>query len=319
MDGLSMRRLKYLFEAVRLGSMRAAADFLDVAPSVISRQIAALEKAVCTPVLESNRRGAKPTEAGRLLIEHYRNYLAQEEALTSRLNALVGLSIGTVCIGAVQGFADDLMRHVLQPFNARYPGIAIKLQLGSINDILDWLEQDEVHLGLIYGPGFHSHEGRLKEVRSHTQPLCVVVCAQHPLADESQLLVQALFELPFALAHAGFGTRKIVEQIEASEHRRVKLAMESDHLICLTGFARCGMGATLLPAFAVYDDLRQGTLKAIPVKHPLLTNVQARLVARRGRALPPAAQKLQRHIVEHMEAFHAGRPLRQSSDRLPDG
>lgn len=305
MNGLSMGRLKYLFEAARLGSMRAAADFLDVAPSVVSRQIAELEKVTCTPVMETNRRGAKATEAGRLLIEHYRNHLAQEESLASRLNALVGLSIGTVSIGAVQGFADDLMRHVLQPFNARHPGIAIKLQLGSINDILGWLEQDEVHLGLIYGPGFHSHQGRLKEVRSQLQPLCVVVCAQHSLAEVPLLPVGALFEHPFALAHAGFGTRKIVEQIEAAEHRRLKLAMESDHLICLTAFARCGMGATLLPAFAVYDDLQRGTLKAIPVAHPLLTEVQAQLVARRGRALPAAAQRLQRHIVQHMEAFNA--------------
>ena len=305
MNGLSMGRLKYLFEAARLGSMRAAADFLDVAPSVVSRQIAELEKVTCTPVVETNRRGAKPTEAGRLLIEHYRNHLAQQEALASRLNALLGLSIGTVSIGAVQGFADDLMQHVLQPFNAQHPGIAIKVQLGSINDILGWLEQDEVHLGLIYGPGFHSHQGRLKEVRAQVQPLCMVVRAQHPLAGTPVLQVQALFEHPFALAHAGFGTRKIVEQIEAAEHRRLRVAMESDHLICLTGFARCGMGATLLPAFAVYDDLQRGTLKAIPVAHPLLTQVQAQLVARRGRALPAAARQLQHHIVQHMEAFNA--------------
>lgn len=37
------RRILYFFEAVRLGSVRAAADFLNVAPSAVSRQIAQLE------------------------------------------------------------------------------------------------------------------------------------------------------------------------------------------------------------------------------------------------------------------------------------
>ena len=41
---LDDHRLRYLFEAIRLGSVRAAADHLDVNPSVVSRQIAQLER-----------------------------------------------------------------------------------------------------------------------------------------------------------------------------------------------------------------------------------------------------------------------------------
>ena len=37
-------RLRYLYEAARLGTMRAASEELNVATSSISRQIAALEK-----------------------------------------------------------------------------------------------------------------------------------------------------------------------------------------------------------------------------------------------------------------------------------
>ena len=37
---LDENRLRYLFETIRLGSVRAAADLLVVNPSVVSRQIA---------------------------------------------------------------------------------------------------------------------------------------------------------------------------------------------------------------------------------------------------------------------------------------
>ncbi|PRX21620.1 DNA-binding transcriptional LysR family regulator [Paraburkholderia sp. BL18I3N2] len=303
MYGLTIGRLEYLFEAVRLGGMRAAADFLDVAPSVVSRQIAALEKVARTPLLETNRRGAKPTEAGHLLIQYYRDHLAREEAVGSKLDALAGLTGGTVKIGAIHGFTDDLMFHVLHQFKAAYPDVAINLKLGGVNDVLGWLEEDEVHLGLIYGPGLDLHKARLKEVQSSQQPLCVVVPCDHPLAAASALTVETLFSYPFALASAGFGTRKIVEQIETLQQRRLNVALETDHLIGLTSFVRCGMGVTLLPAFAIHDDLTKGVLKAVPVEHELTKRVQAQLATRRGRELPLAAQRLQQDIINKMVAF----------------
>src|SRR5882724_12218142 len=62
--------LQYLYEAARLGSMRAAADLLAVAASSISRQIAQLEGEVGTALIERGARRLRLTEAGRLLIEY---------------------------------------------------------------------------------------------------------------------------------------------------------------------------------------------------------------------------------------------------------
>ena len=45
-------RLHYLRQAVRLGSIRGAAERLNVNPSTVSRQIALLEKQVSTTLLE---------------------------------------------------------------------------------------------------------------------------------------------------------------------------------------------------------------------------------------------------------------------------
>jgi len=305
MPHLSSGRLRYLYEAVRLGGIRAAADALDVDPSVVSRQISALEKDIHTAVLETNRRGAKPTEAGQLLIAHYRDHLAREEAVLSHLDALMGLSTGTVTVGAIQGFTDDLTFHVLRPFHARHPGVTIKLRLGGVNDVLGWLEEDEVHLGLLYGPGLQLHRARLKEVKSTQQPLCAVISADHALAGTRILSLDELFEQPLALASAGFGTRKIIEQLEASRSHSLNIVLETDHLIGLTSFVRCGMGATLLPTFAVHDELKRGVLKAIPVAHRLMSSVRAQLATRRGRELPPAAQRLQYEIIEKMQAFRS--------------
>jgi DNA-binding transcriptional LysR family regulator len=337
MEGLTISRLRYLFEAVRLGGIRAAADHLDVAPSAVSRQLAILERAVRSPLLEKNRRGAKPTEAGALLIEHYRAHLAREEVLVSKLEGIHGLEYGTVSVGAIQGFTEDLMNHALRVFQQRYPKVSITLELGGVSDILQWLEADEIHLGLTYGPPFDSHAMRFKEIAAADQPVCAVMRRDHPLAQRQSVTIQDLVDYPFALARRGYGTRNIVERIELSGDlgsgsgasastatpaslapwpattlesgtpsvpRLFNVMLETDHLIGLVGFVRAGMGITLLPAFAVGDDLERGTLVAIEVDHPLMRNVQARVISRRGRELPLAAVALQRLLIEQMRAFH---------------
>ena len=334
MEGLTIPRLRYLFEAVRLGGIRAAADHLDVAPSAVSRQLAILERAVRSPLLEKNRRGAKPTEAGALLIEHYRAHLAREEVLVSKLEGIHGLEYGTVSVGAIQGFTEDLMNHALRVFQQRYPKVSITLELGGVSDILQWLEADEIHLGLTYGPPFDSHAMRFKEIAAADQPVCAIMRRDHPLARRQSVTIHDLLDYPFALARRGYGTRNIVERIELSGDlgavpasasaaalapwpaptalggsapsvpRLFNVMLETDHLIGLVGFVRAGMGITLLPAFAVGDDLERGTLVATEVDHPLMRNVQARVISRRGRELPLAAVALQRLLIEQMRAFH---------------
>jgi DNA-binding transcriptional LysR family regulator len=303
MNGLTIGRLRYLFETTRLGGVRAAADFLDVAPSAVSRQLALLEQSARTPLLETNRRDPRPTEAGRLLIDYYREYLSREEALISKLDAMLGMQYGNVAIGAVQGFTDDLMHHALREFNQRHPNVTILLKLGGVNDILNWLEDDDVHLGLTYGPGLDLHAARLREIRATVQPVRAIVKHDHPLAQRDNVTIRDLLDYPFAFARSGYGTRKIAEQIEVRDSVHFNVVLETDHLIGLASFVRSGMGLTMLPAFAVHDDIQRGALRAIEIHHPVVNNVQAQLIIRRGRELPVAALKLQRSLQENLLAF----------------
>jgi len=68
---LDDRRIRYLYEAVQAGSIRAGADRLNMNPSVVSRQIAQLEAELVITLLERHGRGVKPTEAGAVLVDYH--------------------------------------------------------------------------------------------------------------------------------------------------------------------------------------------------------------------------------------------------------
>ncbi|MEA3084910.1 MAG: hypothetical protein QOC89_2607 [Paraburkholderia sp.] len=305
MSDFSITRIRYLFEAVRLRGIRAAADFLDVAPSAVSRQIALLEKTARTPLLETNRRGANPTEAGLILLAYYREHVSREEALISQLDGIHGLQHGNVAVGAIQGFTEDLMNRALREFRQQHPNVTLTLRLGSVNDILTWLQDDQVHLGLTHGPRLNLHAVRLKEAASSAQPVCAIVKTGHPLTQLPVVRARDLFDHPFGLASAAFGTRMIADEVEALEKRQFKVALECDHLIGLMSFVRAGMGVTLLPAFFVHDDVQRGVVQALPIRHKLMEAAQAQLIVRRGRELPVGALKLQRMLTANLLAFSA--------------
>jgi DNA-binding transcriptional LysR family regulator len=70
---LHSRKLLYMHEIARCGSIRKAAARLNVASSAINRQILALEEEMGAPLFERLPRGLRLTAAGELCIEHIRD------------------------------------------------------------------------------------------------------------------------------------------------------------------------------------------------------------------------------------------------------
>ena len=77
-ESLTESRIVYFYEAVRCGTIRAAADWLNVAPSAVSRQIGLLETELDASLVERHARGVKPTEAGQFVIEYFREQIAHQ-------------------------------------------------------------------------------------------------------------------------------------------------------------------------------------------------------------------------------------------------
>ena len=78
---LHARMLKYLDEVVRSGSIRKAAERLNVAASAINRQVLTLERELGGPLFERLPRRMRLTAMGELLILHVRQTLSRARAL----------------------------------------------------------------------------------------------------------------------------------------------------------------------------------------------------------------------------------------------
>jgi DNA-binding transcriptional LysR family regulator len=296
---LDDNRLRYLFEATRLASVRKAADALGVNPSVVSRQIAQLEKDLGVPLLERLNRGVRATEAGALLAQRYRQWMADSDDTIAKLREIQGLRRGHLDIILGEGFVADLMAGPLARFWRRHDRLSVSLDLAGTNDVVTAVAEDRYHIGLVFNA---RPDPRIQCWTSAPQPICLITRPDHPLATTvGPVPFRDIAPLPLGLMHPGYGTRQIVTTVATSEGIGLTAKLTTGSIDVLRHFVKAGLGVALLPAFAVTADLAAGSLTATLIDNPMLLSTQAQIITRLGRELPEAARRLLRDLVGMFE------------------
>ena len=106
---MDLKQIEYFVRVAELGSFTRASVVLNIAQPALSRQVRLLEVELRQNLLVRNGRGATPTEAGKVLLEHGRGILHQVERAREELGRVRGALAGRVAIGLPQqrGPGDD--------------------------------------------------------------------------------------------------------------------------------------------------------------------------------------------------------------------
>lgn len=148
-NDVDTRRLTFLLELSRRGSMRAVAEDLGYTTSTVSQQLALLAREAGTPLLEPDGRNVRLTPAGRRLAEHAVTILAAIDAARADL-APEGDPAGIV---RVAGFASGIRRTLVPTalhLRDAYPDVHLRVHEHEPDEALAALDADAVDLAMVY-------------------------------------------------------------------------------------------------------------------------------------------------------------------------
>jgi len=301
-----MRHLKLLahvVEVARTGSIRKAAERLNLTPSAMNRRIKDLEAEVGTPLFERRPRGVRLTTAGEMFVRYARSQVAEAERMLSQVEDLRGLRRGPIQIACSQALALDFLPSHIAAFQKKHPKVLFDLRVMDHERALAALAAYEVDLALVYRPAM---QPTLRVIASIPQRLVVIVRSDHPLAAKKTVRLSECAEYPAALPDRSLSGRQVLDEVTTRRDLRFNILAESNSFEMLRGLVfRGNMISFQIEIGAPSGDLGMG-LTGRPVDVRDLPTADLVMCQLRGRSLPVAAATFAELMLKNMQNFKAG-------------
>jgi len=268
--GLEIRHLRALVALVDSGSMTAAAEALGMAQSTVSEAMSALDRTLGTPAVARRRgaRGSELTAAGRALLPYARRVLAALEDARTAVAAVTREARATVDIVANESVSTYLLPEALAVLRQRWPGTRFSVTVATCQAVRDGLAQGRYDVGFLLATAAVEAGAREGGLPLADVRLVLFCGAEHPLAPGNGPVPRVRLA-PFriftsdssgdfhALLHGFFHADGLPgPRLEASGTiDAVKRSVLADRL---------ALG--VLPDYAVAEELRNGRMRALPVR-----------------------------------------------------
>jgi DNA-binding transcriptional LysR family regulator len=286
--------LKYFAEAARSGSVRQAADALLIAPSIVSRHVAHLEREFGTALFERSPRGMLLTAAGRLLLDFVAQSEAQTQSVRAAIGGLGGSQRGQVRVALSEAAMGNFMPDMLAAFAKQFPHIVFQWSGGPTARIVEAVAAQATDVGL----AFNVPEREDIECHSRVaQPLQLVCAPDHPLAGAHAVTMRDAARFRVAVPDVGFGLRQLIDQLAADAGVQLEIAYEMNAIPAIKSMVRQADVIAFLPLMAFSDELRTGWLRAVWLAERQAESATLDVITARARALPPPVAAFLQHLL----------------------
>ena len=290
-----MRTLAYLAEVARCGSIRRAAERLNITPSALTRQIQDLELEFGTPLFERLSSGMRLNAAGELLVRHIRDQVADLERVRSQIADLSGVRRGHVTIACSQAFMTQMVPEELQSYRDRFPEVRFSVKVRDHARGTAALDTMDADLALVLQP---PSSAEIQVLQSCKTLLCALMRTTHPLAQETgPIRLRDCFAYPTALPDHSLATRHHIEQTLARRGVPLEPSVESGSIEFLRSVVLRENALSLQVPSGIPDDPR---LVSRPIDTRDLPPMVLILAQRRGRVLPIAAAKFADQLIQRL-------------------
>ncbi|APH15901.1 bacterial regulatory helix-turn-helix, lysR family protein [Clostridium sporogenes] len=250
---MDIRLLKAFITVATLNNFTQAADQLGYAQSSITSQIQLLEKDLGVHLFERLGKKICLTPEGESFLIYSKQMLFLWEKAKGSI-AFSDSPHGTLTIGAEESICAVKLPKLLKEYSQRYPNVEFNIKLGSTDELETLLKENQIDVAILLDQQISVPE--LKIEMQQQEPLALLVSPDHPLASKKSLYPKDVSDYPLLLVAQGCCYQNLFKKVMNDAHEPFKIMLSAGSIQTLKQFAIFGFGITLLPMYAVNDELK---------------------------------------------------------------
>jgi DNA-binding transcriptional LysR family regulator len=252
----TLKQMEALYWVATLGSFEAAAAYLNVTQSTVSKRIGELEDRFSTALFDRTGRQSKLTPKGADVRDIAEQMLRLNDrlALSARSSNAPPLRFR---LGVTDLVALSWLPELLSTILARYPGISLEPEIDLTAGLLERLADRKIDFvicpRLTQDPQFINM--RLGEIE------LVWMCSPQLHAEEDELSIEQLLRLPLLTQSKGSILRPILHDVIDNPKLPFAKTISCNNMAALAELAAFGLGITILPKAFFSKYVTDGRLR----------------------------------------------------------
>ena len=259
----TLDQLKILHAISNEGSFKKAAEKLYISQPAVSLQIQNLERQLNTPLFYRDKRKARLTETGQLLIKYCERILSLCDETCRALDELHTLQSGSLIIGASQTTGTYLMPRLIGIFRNKYPQISIELQVYSTRKVSWGVANGNIDLAVVGGEVPQELQKDLRITSYAEDELALILPLSHPFSTLEFIQKEDLYRIRFIALNTQSTIRNVIDNTliqHGIDSSYLKIEMELNSIEAIKNAVHSGLGAAFVSVSAITKELELGML-----------------------------------------------------------
>ncbi len=283
------RFLRYFIAVGRHGSIRRAAEELNVSASAVDRQILNAEAKIGMPLFERLPTGLRLSAAGEILMAAGGRWQKGLTDVLSQIEDLQGLKRGHVEIAIIDALANGYIPRIVCQMQSQYPGITISVRVLENLAVRDAIVAGDVDFGIFLEPeSYHD-----LTVRTHVDVvLGFVTPPDHPLGRKARCRFSACAGNRLVIPAEPLALCQQVSILQGVSGLEGDIAASSDNIQLIKSLVSEGVGIGVLTSLDVISEVQAGQLRFTEISDRVLRPMTLALCVASSRQLSSAANML---------------------------
>jgi len=249
----TLHELAIFVAVARLGTTRAAADYIARSQAAVSASLAVLEVSLGAELFDRQGRRLEINENGRKLLPKAASLLDQAGQLQQLLSSGSAMPLR---IAASLTIGEYLLPKLLVHWQATNLNSPVQLMVGNTRAVIEAVVSFDADIGFIEGPQTHPD---LIVQPWLSDRMVIVAAPTHPLAGLSVNRRQ-LAEANWAIRESGSGSRAIADHWLFDRVGQINVAFEAGSTEAVKQLVASGSCIACMSIYALDQALKQGWL-----------------------------------------------------------